>query len=178
MSEAPTTPHPLVRYLEALAAREDRATLATLRASLREGHDLEGLRIVLPFLGLDAGSRAEDDAVLVAGLFALHPEAGPASLAEALRRVARANSRESENESIEMRFMALLASDRADLSIHLRHAVSLVAASGVRIDWNDLYKAIRFWDHEKDFVRRQWAREFWGKQLAGTGAGNTESETT
>jgi CRISPR system Cascade subunit CasB len=159
------TGHPLIRYLETLAAREDRATLATLRGSLREGHELDGLRVVMPFLKPDAARRAEDDAVLLAGLFALHPEGGTTSLAEALRKVSLGKGSESESDSIEKRFMALLASDRQDLAIHLRHAVSLVAASGIGLDWDDLYQAIRYWDHQDDFIRRRWARGFWGNPV-------------
>ncbi len=165
MTPEQTESHPLVSYLQSLAAREDRATLAALRTSLRQGHELEGLRVVLPFLSHDAGRRAEDDAVLLAGLFALYPEAGPASLAEALRSIWRPSGRGSENDSIEGRFMALLAAARSDLPIHLRHAVSLTAPSGGGIDWDDLYQAIRYWDHENDFVRRRWARAFWGSRV-------------
>ncbi len=155
----------LIANLEYLAERNDRAALAALRASLRERHALEALRYVLPFLGKDAGRRAEDDACLVAGLFALHPESGSLTLASALRRL-----RESGSDSTEARFLGLLSANRADLPTHLRHAVALVAGKKLALDWNDLFTAIRFWDHDDDFVRRRWAADFWA-------GGQPEAET-
>lgn len=148
--------HPLIAYLQELGERTDRAALAALRASLRERHALEALRYVLPFLGKDAGRRAEDDACLLAGLFALHPESGPLTLAAALRLVWQGGS-----DSTERRFLALLSASRADLPTHLRHAIALAAGKNLALDWNDLYTAVRYWDHDDDFVRRRWARAFW-----------------
>lgn len=146
---------PLVRQLEAIAEREDRATLAALRGSLQEGRSLDGLRVVLPYLVRGAGRQKEDDALLLAGLFALHPASGPLTLAAALRLMA------VDSESVEQRFRALLAASRVDLATHLRHVVSLVAGAGHAIDWQNLHRAIRHWDHDDDFVRRDWARDFW-----------------
>lgn len=155
MSSTSPTEDPLVRYLEQVAQREERATLAALRRSLQEDHALDGLRVVLPFLGRESTRRAEDDALLLAGLFALHPESGALTLAGALRLVA------IESDSVELRFRALLGSNRSDVSTHLRHSVSLVAGKGFAIDWHNLRRAIRHWDHDDDFVRRAWARDFW-----------------
>jgi CRISPR type I-E-associated protein CasB/Cse2 len=150
--------HPLVRHLIKVAEEGDRATLAALRSSLREGNDLIALRVVLPFLKARASRKEEDAAVLLAGLFALHPESGQLSLAAALHRVWR----DTGSESVEGRFRALLGAGGSDLAPHLRHAVSLVASKGVSLDWNDLYRTIRHWDDDDDWVRRRWARDFWG----------------
>lgn len=155
----------LVEYLVSLADREDRAALATLRSSFREGHTLDGLRIVLPFVRATPSSQKqrEDDALLLGALFALHPEHGPLSLAAGLAQVKRA----TESDSIELRFRALLAADRAQLGPHLRHAVSLVASHHLPIDWSELYRAIRAWDRvdernsKKPSPRRRWANDFW-----------------
>lgn len=156
---------PLVAHLLEIERDQDRATLAALRSSLREGHALDGLRVVLRFLPREESKwkqrRAEDDAILLAGLFALHPNDGPLSLASALRLLAE------KSESIELRFRALLDAHRSDLATHLRHAVSLVAGEGHPIDWTDLRRAIRHWDHEDDFVRRDWSRDFWGREVQG-----------
>ena len=168
---------PLILYLRRLAAHEDRATLAALRMSLRDGHELDGLRVVLPFLGPHVGRRAEDDAVLIAALFALHPETSSLSLPDALRKLWRPEGGHSESGSVEKRFQALLAADRSDLPIHLRHAISLVAPSGLGIHWEDLYRALRYWDHEDDFVRRRWARSFWGVPADDAGESDQESPT-
>lgn len=156
MSEDRSRYRSLIAHLEQLAERNDRAAMAALRASLREGHVLEALRYVLPFLGKNAERRAEDDACLIAGLFALHPESGPLTLASALGLV-----RDAGSGSTEARFLGLLAASRADLPIHLRHAIALTSGRKLGLDWNDLYTAIRFWDHQDDFVRRRWAADFW-----------------
>lgn len=147
----------LVDHLEELVNREDRATLALLRGALQEGRALEGLPVVLPFVTPHGRSpdRAEDDGLLLAALFALHPEAGTCSLPSALRIVAKTS------DSVELRFCALLSASRQDLPTHLRHAVSLVAGHGIALDYRNLHTAIRFWDHPSDRTRRQWARAFW-----------------
>jgi CRISPR type I-E-associated protein CasB/Cse2 len=150
--------HELIASLMTLTERGDRAALAALRASLREPGGLGALRYVLPFIGGTAGRQAEDDACLVAGLFALHPESGPLTLASALRVVWKTGS-----DSTEARFRGLLSSSRADLSTQLRHAVALAAGKQLALDWNDLYKTIRYWDHDDDFARRRWATDFWAE---------------
>jgi len=156
MTETEAHRNGLVDHLESLAQREDRATLALLRGTLREERRLDGLPVVLPFV-TERGrlrDRAEDDALLLAALFALHPEPGPHSLASALRSVSQTS------ESVELRFRALLSASREDLPTHLRHAVSLAASQGIALDYRDLHAAIRFWDRS-DRTRRQWARAFW-----------------
>lgn len=167
--------NPLVEYLESLARDVDRAQLAALRKSLRPDGRWEGLRIVLPFVA-DGPYRQqrEDDALLLASLFALHPETGSSSLARAVRNVRS----ERGSESIEGRFVALLASEREDLDHHLRHAVTLVRSSARSpgIDWRRLHRDIRHWS--TDWVRRQWARDFWGSaQATSSDAPNTETTT-
>jgi len=162
MTDATPYKDRLVEHLVDLAQREDRATLAQLRGTLQEGRAVEGLRVVLPYIVRDARwpTRAEDDGVLLAGLFALHPESGSLSLATALRIVAR------ESDSVELRFRALLSASRADLPTHLRHAVTLVASRRHAIDWANLHTSIRFWDHPSDRTRRDWARDFWAPDNA------------
>ncbi|MDP3273866.1 MAG: type I-E CRISPR-associated protein Cse2/CasB [Deltaproteobacteria bacterium] len=165
------TPHQdrLVDHLESIAREDDRATLAALRASLREGREVEALRIVLPYIGANRGVRAEDNAVLLAGLFALHPESSSLSLATVLRFAAM------ESESVELRFRALLAAHRDELATHLRHAITLASARGFGIDWRDLHRALTFWNHEDDFVRREWARDFWAPPESPSPKPNTET---
>ncbi len=177
MNQQQRSKAPLVEYLEDIAAREDRATLAALRASLDGDHSLAGLRVVLPFLPQDAGQRAEDDAVLLAGLFALRPVTTSLSLAKGLRMVWRPPGRDSR-DSVEKRFLALMAAERTDLAVHLRRAISLLAASDLGIDWDDLYRAIRYWDYESDFVRRRWARDFWALKGEDASIARTETATT
>jgi CRISPR system Cascade subunit CasB len=156
--------NPLVDHLEELAKRDDRAPLAMLRRSLDEQSVFDGLPIVLPFIASNARdvNRAEDDALLLAGLFALHPESGPTSLPAALRQLAKTS------DSVELRFRALLGAERSDLGVHLRHAVSLAASRHIALDWRELHTAIRFWDHPSGRARRTWARAFWSADDAST----------
>jgi len=169
MSESTERRDTLVDHLKGLAGRQDRATLAVLRRTLQKEHALEGLSVVLPFVSRDGPwrDRAEDDALLVAGLFALHPESGSALLPAALQVVARTS------DSVELRFRALLGASREDLPVHLRHAVTLVASHSLAIDWRDVHRAIRYWDHPSDRARRRWARAFWTP-----GAGNAPADHT
>lgn len=157
MMDAQQRRDPLVDRLEELAARQDRAALARLRASLQDHRKLEGLAIVLPFVARREVSPdlAEDDALLVAGLFALHPESGRTKLPTALRLLTQGS------DSVELRFRALLGAEKVDLGPHLRHAVSLAASHGFALDWRDLHRTVRFWNRPSHRSRRAWARAFW-----------------
>jgi CRISPR system Cascade subunit CasB len=66
-----------------------------------------------------------------------------------------------DSSSVERRFVALLNSHRDDLPNRLRHAVSLLRAPGVPVDWAQLLRDIQSWDHPDRFVQVQWARSFW-----------------
>jgi CRISPR system Cascade subunit CasB len=159
--------HPLVTYLKSLVEQDDRASLAALRSALRPGRELEALRFVVPFLATNGRNdtpllaarrrRDEDDAILLASLFALYPENGGLSLASAMSKIFH----DTQSESIEGRFRALLSAHRNELDTHLRNAVSLCASKNLPLDWNDLYLAIRRWDSDEEQVRRAWARDFW-----------------
>lgn len=174
MGESTDRQNPLVDHLERLAAREDRATLAQLRRTLQKEHALDGLSVVLPFIPRTSKwpNQDENDALLVAGLFALHPESGSMTLPGALRIVAQAS------DSVELRFRAMLGASREDLPTHLRHAVSLVAGHGIAIDWRDVHDAIRWWDRPLDRVRRRWARAFWAPADSSKTVDNPREERT
>ena len=106
---------PLVQRLESIAASvesRDRATLAKLRRSLSEEVPFEALRVVMPYVrGADEHvARREDDAALLAGLFALHPASHSRSLASALRSAAE------KSDSVELRFRAMFSASREDLA--------------------------------------------------------------
>lgn len=148
-----------IAALTRLEPSRQRAALAALRGSLRDGHELDAAPFVLPFV---ADPRDEASAFLVAGLFATHPESGSASIADALRLVKAM----TKSESVEPRFRALLSCSRSELPTHLRHAVSLIASKGVGVDWGDLYDSLRFWDRDTQQAsaahpKRRWARDFW-----------------
>lgn len=159
---------PLVLHLQKLSAEDsnrppDRAALAALRTSLMKDDPLDALRVILPGLHIAKTTseperrRREDAAVLLAQLYALHPVTASVSLGAALRRVAR----ERDSDSVELRFRALLAASSEELPSHLRHAVTLIGASGGGIDWADLHRAIQRWSLPDNHAKRAWARDYW-----------------
>ena len=156
-------PEPLVVALERLASNDDRAALSALRRSLSEDATARAYPYVVPFFPRERTPWLERTYLLVAGLFALHPRSGEASLGAALRRVRDVTG----STSVEQRFVALLDAHRDDLGAHLRHAVSLVRSREIAIDWHDLLGTIRNWNQE--WARRRWARDFWGPAAADEG---------
>jgi CRISPR system Cascade subunit CasB len=154
-----------VEYLEKLHSAEDRAALAALRRSLGKtpGEAAEAHRYVLHF---HPAVWEEPAYYLVAGLFALHPaswrrEAGdkrPTNFGASFAWL-RSNT---DSDSIERRFVALLDCHENDLAEHLRHAVSLLRSKEIPVNWAQLLKDLRNWNHEDRFAQRSWARSFWG----------------
>lgn len=161
-----------ISYLQELADKEDRAALAALRRSLGKspGEAAETHRYVLRF---NPEPWEESAYYLVAGLFALHPESWPHK--EGDKRLTnlgasfawmKAKPEASSDSSIERRFVALLDCHADDLADHLRHAVSLLKAKEIPVDWLQLLRDLRRWNHEERFVQRGWARAFWGGNQA------------
>lgn len=150
--------------LKALARDDDRAALASLRRSLDgETQTFAGAaRVIARYLPRQLDRWEEDDAYLVAALFALAPSTSGLRLASALRRVAQSTG----SSSIELRFTAMLASGREDLPTHLRHAVTLVRGAGVDLDWAALLRDVLRWGAPAGSTQKTWAREFWGSNEA------------
>jgi len=155
-----------INYLEELARNEDRAALAALRRSLGKspGAAAEAHRYVLRF---NPEPWDEPAYYLVAGLFAMHPKSW--SRKEDDKRLtnfgasfAWMKSKADSDSSIERRFVALLDCHEDDLAEHLRHAVSLLRSKEIPVDWLQLLRDLRNWNHEDRFAQRRWARAFWG----------------
>lgn len=156
------------RYLQNLVIQQDRAALAVLRRGLQAlpGEVAEVHRYVVPWLPQNVPRRTEDCYYLVASLFASHQIPWPDS--QALSNFQYTNLGASfamlaagqEGDSVERRFTAVLNSDREDLYIHLRHAVSLLKSKDVPIDWSQLLNDLTYWGSA---VHRRWARAFWGR---------------
>lgn len=178
MSETATAKAPLgkgerfINYLKELADDEDRAALAALRRGLGKspGEAVEAHRYVLRF---DPEPWDEWAYYLVAGLFALHPVSW--SSQEDNKRLTnlgasfawmKGKPEASSDSSIERRFVALLDCHGDDLAEHLRHAISLLRAKDIPVDWLQLLRDLRNWNHEDRFVQRNWARAFWGSNQA------------
>jgi CRISPR system Cascade subunit CasB len=154
-----------ITYLNELERKEDRAALAALRRSLGKspGEAANAHRHILRF---NPPHYEEKAWYLVAGLFALHPKdwsraEGKEGATNFGASFARLNHL-SESGSLEKRFVALLNSHEDDLSEHLRHAVSLLKTRDIPVNWLQLLRDLRNWNHANRFVQRQWARAFWG----------------
>lgn len=162
-------PERFVEHLEKLEASQDRSALAALRRSLGKspGQAAEAHRHVL---WVGPPSWEEPAYYLVAGLFALHPaswrkDEGDRQLTNFGASFAWLKSK-TDSDSIEKRFVALLDCHEDDLAEHLRHAVSLLRSKEIPVDWAQLLRDLRNWNHEDRFVQRRWARAFWGGNQA------------
>ena len=173
-----------IGHLENLAHRQDRGALAALRRGLSAspGYTPETYPYVIPWLPNERSLVMEEAFFLVAALFALHPESRKPTDGR------RANFGESfaalrqKSGSMEKRFVALLASPWEDLPEHLRHAVALLKAETVSIDYSQLLQDLIRWNAESRFVQRAWARSFWHEtvppQPAGEADSNPQPQTT
>jgi CRISPR system Cascade subunit CasB len=164
-------------WLAGLNKPEKRGTLAALRRGLMlEEEQLYELYGQIPpnFL---AGLRQGEERLylMVAALFASHPEAIPApaegerrvNLGESLRRLAAAKaapgtpSDELLPEALKRRLEATLNAPRDELFGHLRQLVSLLKTEEIPVDWAKLLYDIQGWDLEWRPVQWEWSRSFY-----------------
>jgi len=105
---------------------------------------------------------------LVAGLWAMHWREGqgaPMTLAQAaaiIDRKQRKNASPADkgkNTAIERRFIALLDADETQLPHRLRQMISLLKDHAIEFD--DLLKDLRSWNHPARFVQIKWAKQFY-----------------
>jgi CRISPR system Cascade subunit CasB len=155
----------LVGHLNSLVRQEDRAALAELRRGV--GSFPDGIprmaRYVERFVPDGAPLRVQDAYYLVAGLFAMHQkdrrsERGRYNLGASFRRVRN----ETDSDSIDKRFLALLDAAPEDAHVHLRHAFSLMKSRDIDVDYEQLLRDLRWWSSEGRNVQRAWARAYWG----------------
>lgn len=154
-----------VASLYRLVERDDRAALAALRRGLgkRPGEAAEMFPYVVPFCAQLSESR-QNDFFLVAALFAAHPGAPgtQGSQRSNLGASYRTLAAKSESANVERRFVALLNASREDLDTHLRHAVSLLKAHDVTVDWAQLLRDLAGWNWESRAIQRRWSQAYWG----------------
>jgi len=149
-----------IAHLRRLHADDDRAALAHLRRGLGKppGSVVGMYRLVQPWLPDNLPQRREDVFYLVAALFAAHPEpGGHGDLGGNFAKLAA----KRDSESIEKRFVAIVNSHEDELPNHLRHAMSLLAADSIPVDWVQLLLDLQRWTHPERFVQRRWARSHW-----------------
>ncbi len=167
-----------VRYLQQLAAEENRGALAALRRGLGKplGEAPEMYPYVMPLLGGRVSDRQEEAFFIVAGLFGLHQRSwagtedgrGFSNMGASLALLKDGK----QDPAIERRFVALLNAHPDDLAEHLRSLVSLLASKDAPIDWGQLLADIRRWDWEGQPVQREWARAFWADGAARPATGS------
>jgi len=153
-----SSPSLFVEQLERLRDSEDRAALARLRRGLGKRLGTPQMYpYVIPWIGKE--QHQIERAMLVASLFALHPDSAPRG--QSMGTVFRQMQDGSNQSSLERRFAGLLAASIEDIGGHLRHAVSLAKSKDVRVDYDTLFKDLGYWNHPDRFVQLRWAREFW-----------------
>jgi CRISPR system Cascade subunit CasB len=139
---------------------EARRTLARLRRS-SAGHqqEAEAYDIVFPH---NPPEKEQEQWLLVAGLFALHPHGNDArgrSIGRAMRLLV------AKRPAAARRFTQLLSVDRDALPHYLRQAVQLLRADGVPLDYHrllvDLVKIMQSPREEAHRVRLGWARDYY-----------------
>lgn len=161
-----------IQFLESLVRRGDRGALAALRRVVGRdvGEWTAADRLLLPWLQPGDSARRISAHYVVAGLFALYPDAPsfgePAnatgrSLGASLRRLADA----SLGDGTERRLRSLLAAEFEDVTTHLRSVTPMLRAKRVPVDWRQLLRDLLVWDGERR-VQRRWAIAFWAGRAA------------
>jgi len=165
--------HRFVESLEKLVKQGNRGALAELRRGLgRPPGTAFGMYPHVAWATANCRSRWEEHCYyILASLFAAWHQGAekttpgaPANLGASLRECARGENRrldEDRLKPIERRFVALLNSHPDDLHAHLRHAVSLLRAEQIPVNWAQLLYDLTHWRHDSRFVQRRWAKAFW-----------------
>ena len=156
------TIHPFVRHLQDLANKQDRGALAALRRGLGKppGVVADMYRYVEPFMSQRRSTKQELAYYLIASLFAFHPNS--TSTGNMGTHMAKART-ESGSDSLERRFMVLLAAHPNDLPNYLRQSISFLRSKGIPVNWNQLFWDLQDWDDENRLVQKKWARAFWSR---------------
>ena len=166
----------LIRYLEDLVKRKDRAALANLRRGL--GKPPKTAMEMYPYLGQflshETKHNYENAIFIVAALFAYYPDAkiNVGNLGASLRQI------KDESDSIEKRFVALLNAESDELPNYLRQIIGLLKAKEIAVNWEQLFKDVQFWNSDKSRVREHWARSFWGNSGSDSNQNNQDKQNT
>lgn len=168
-----------VEMLKRLETREDLGALAALRRGLGRapGEASEMYPYVVPYL--PPAKHDEDAYFLIAALFAWHRRDWQTSDNETDRCFGASYRKlwdETESDSTERRFVALLNARSEDLPEHLRHAVGLLKSKEIAINWLELLRDVLRWDSESRIVQRKWARAFWRGQAVAAAVASTGNE--
>lgn len=164
-------------FLTGQYGAEGRATLAELRrAAANPSEDVRDIRILGGVLA--ANDQVAEAQRLTAGLFALyappfwqpnntlrlpHFAAGSyrCSFGASLRRLR--NQLSAGQDSLDLRFAALLNAPHEDLAVPLRGLLARLATAkdAIPVDFARLLLDLVYWNSESRSVRRDWARDYW-----------------
>lgn len=182
-------PSVLIRKLENLRGRDDRASLASLRRGLGQppGAVPETTRIVEHMLDEDDRDSTRNALYIVAPLFAFHPlsegEDRWSNMGSHFRALIGDSAEPPAN--VERRFMAVMSSEPDDLPDTLRQAISLLKSRSVPVNWRNLFVDVQCLldsrpegEQKRQDVRLRWSRNFWRlpKHVAATTTAETQTQ--
>ncbi len=149
-------------------ATGDRAALATLRRALT-GKPSDVVR-TFQYIGdrLPPSQKAQDLYILVAGLFASHPQStdqGNLGMhLAALRDAALRENNVARATMLDKRLSAMLQVRSSHLGPHLRRMISFLKQGEIPVNWGQLLRDLRNWDDPRGYVQYHWASAFWGER--------------
>ncbi len=141
---------------------KDRGFLASLRRGLSDPlASAELFPAVIPLLPKGLKAWEEEPYFFIAALYGHHPmNTDKGNFGSAYRRLRSSGG----EDAAERRFVTLLGCDREDLYIHLRQAVGIMKSKDIPVNYDELFKAIRYWSHQDKFIQKSWAKDFWGSR--------------
>lgn len=177
MGKLPTEFERMIQRLENLVRVGEAGKLAGLRRGVNKPPGLvpEAYAQVAPFLEPGTPAWKEEAAYHLATLFAWWHQGRdrlasrpPRNMGASFRLLAERPGGSAEDqgrsESVERRFTAVLKARLEALPHHLRHAVGLLNAHDVAVDWRNLLQDLWDWRHPDLPVQRRWSRSFWAPE--------------
>lgn len=149
-----------INRLEAWAIKDSKVR-AVLRRSLAfdPGEFPNAYPYVELFLKQDENPWNRKIYYLVAGLWAAHWREGRSEVKVSIAKACAEYRIEKNSASIEMRFIALLDADSAQLPYRLRHIIALLKEYPV--DFGALIHGLLRWSSEQKITQNAWARDFY-----------------
>jgi len=169
--------NPFIQHLLSLSPERDRQELAILRRGLGmpPGQDIRMYPYVISYLPEDVrGTDGEKLYYLIAALFAYHSL--NTSDGNFGNHMAQAVVGQDDKAAVERRFTILLNAHIEDLPNYLRQAVSFLKSKEIPVNWLQLFKDLKLWDHPERMIQRRWANAFWGDLNKSTQSNQTDSK--
>lgn len=178
--QKPKSPEDFIAHLETHnPAREEkpeksdardkvnRKVFAELRRSLAFdlGTHIPSFAYVEKELYDDFSARKRNMYYLIAGLYALHPKQDKLEFGQALALL----KDKRDSDSLEKRFLALLASDEdSQLAHYLRQMINLLKQEDIGLNYAKLLKDLFAWQHFDKYIQRHWAQQYYRYQTPQT----------